>query len=115
MVATSRSNSIGLVSNSLHPAASAFSRSPASACAERAIMGMSRPVCSRLLVEFAQWQAVALGRRTARDCACRALLLHDKGRPFRAAFIGGPDSAQPCTRSALLSEAVSASDCVSLQ
>jgi len=73
------------------------------------------PVCSRLLVEFAQWQAVALGRRTARDCACRALLLHDKGRPFRAAFIGGPDSAQPCTRSALLSEAVSASDCVSLQ
>ena len=73
------------------------------------------PVCSRLLVEFAQWQAVALGRRTARDCACRALLLHEKGRPFRAAFIGGPDSAQPCTRSALLSEAVSASDCVSLQ
>src|SRR6266516_1148515 len=40
------------------------------------------PVCSRLLVEFAQWQAVALGRRTARDCACRALLLHDKGRLF---------------------------------
>jgi len=44
-----------------------------------------------------------------------ALLLQDKGRPFRAAFIGGLDSAQPSTRSALLSEAVSASDCVSLQ
>ena len=29
MVATSRSNSIGLVSNSSHPAANAFSRSPA--------------------------------------------------------------------------------------
>src|SRR5262249_26797658 len=43
-VATSRSNSIGLVSNSLHPAASAFSRSPASACADSAMMGISR-VC----------------------------------------------------------------------
>jgi hypothetical protein len=31
MVATRRSNSIGLVSNSSHPAANAFSRSPASA------------------------------------------------------------------------------------
>src|SRR5262245_26034662 len=43
-VTTSRSNSIGLVSKSLHPAASAFSRSPASACAERAIIGISRVV-----------------------------------------------------------------------
>src|SRR5262249_59839675 len=46
-VATSRSNSIGLLSNSLHPAASALWRSPASACAERAITGMSR-VCGLL-------------------------------------------------------------------
>src|SRR5262249_42801940 len=37
-VATSRSNSIGFVSNSSHPAASALSRSPASACAERAAL-----------------------------------------------------------------------------
>src|SRR5262249_27130003 len=43
-VAPSRSNSIGLGSNSLHPAASAFSRSPASACADSAIIGISR-VC----------------------------------------------------------------------
>ena len=35
-----RSNSTGLVSNSSHPAASAFSRSPASAWAERPIIGM---------------------------------------------------------------------------
>src|SRR5262249_35298846 len=48
MVATSRSNSIGLLSNSLHPAASAFSCSPASACAERAMTGMSR-VCGLFL------------------------------------------------------------------
>src|SRR5262249_54234129 len=41
-VATTRSNSIGLVSNSLHPAASAFSRSPASAWADSAMIGMSR-------------------------------------------------------------------------
>src|SRR5262249_35802651 len=47
-VATSRSNSIGLLSNSLHPAASALSRSPASACAARATPGMSR-VCGLLL------------------------------------------------------------------
>ena len=42
MVPTSRSNSIGLVSNSSQPAAKAFSRSPPSACAEKAITGMSR-------------------------------------------------------------------------
>src|SRR5262245_41039907 len=40
-VATSRSNSIGLVSNSSHPVAIAFSRSPASARADKAMMGMS--------------------------------------------------------------------------
>ena len=40
-VATSRSNSIGLASNSSHPVAIAFSRSPASACADKAMMGMS--------------------------------------------------------------------------
>ena len=39
---SSRSNSIGLVSNSSHPAAIAFSRSPASACADSAMIGMSR-------------------------------------------------------------------------
>jgi len=40
-VATRRSNSIGLVSTSSHPVAIAFSRSPASACADKAMMGMS--------------------------------------------------------------------------
>src|SRR5262245_17277723 len=35
-----RSNSTGLVSNSSHPAASAFSRSPASAWADRPMTGM---------------------------------------------------------------------------
>ncbi len=53
-------------------------------------------------------------RRTCSTVQLRALLLHDKGRPFRTAFIGGPDSAQPSTRSALLSEAVSASDDVEI-
>ena len=38
--APSRSNSIGLVSNSSHPVAIAFSRSPASTCADKAMMGM---------------------------------------------------------------------------
>src|SRR5262249_47907382 len=48
MVATSRSNSTGLVSNSSQPAASAFSRDPPSACAESAMIGMSR-VCGSAL------------------------------------------------------------------
>src|SRR5215472_5837613 len=39
---SSLSNSTGLVSNSSHPAASAFSRSPASAWADRPMTGMSR-------------------------------------------------------------------------
>jgi len=51
-VATSRSNSIGLVSNSLHPAASAFSRSPASAWADSAMTGMSRVCGSPLSLGF---------------------------------------------------------------
>jgi hypothetical protein len=48
MVATRRSNSTGLWSNSLHPAAIAFSRSPAMACADKPMIGMSR-VCGVLL------------------------------------------------------------------
>ena len=41
IVATRRSNSMGFVSNSSHPAASALSRSPANACADRPTIGMS--------------------------------------------------------------------------
>src|SRR5262249_2997536 len=60
IVATSRSNSIGLVSNSLQPAASAFSRSPASACADSAMIGMSR-VCGSPLSLRVGSQAVDTG------------------------------------------------------
>src|SRR5215472_9006344 len=48
MVATRLSNSIGLASNSSHPVAMAFSRSPSSACADMPMIGMSW-VCGSFL------------------------------------------------------------------
>jgi hypothetical protein len=70
ILAINRSNSTGLVSNSSHPAARAFSLEPLSACAESAITGMDRVIGSALSCRAAGMHA-QLGNVLRKDrCSC---------------------------------------------
>src|ERR1700730_17089075 len=86
--ASNRSNSIGLVSKSSQPLASAFSRSPAIACAVSAMIGMSWVAGSALRGRVASHPSISGRFRSIRiRSGCSAAAVAIPSAPLTALWI----------------------------